>query len=167
MSLAEEIKTVKHNNPGWKSNSRIVGRAGEIYCGEKMKCVYCDNFDWLKCATNEKSKDLICNNCNKKYQIKCKKATARSFTKIVKERVFTTVGAEYHTTLESLGENIDYIILLYQDNYEILGILHARSKGMRPSNIIPRNPLSEKAKRCGWQGCYLNFNDFTLIPHTL
>ena len=88
MSLQLHINKVKEQNPFWKNNSRIIGRAAEIYSYEKIKCIKCNEINWLECNVNEKSKDLICENCGKKYQIKCKNISEKSYNNIKKNNEF-------------------------------------------------------------------------------
>jgi hypothetical protein len=159
MSLKLEIDFVK-NNTEWKSVSRIIGRAGEIYCCNKLKCPNCNSKEWIECDVNKKSKDQICKICNKNYQIKCKKITTGQHTKIITSKKVKMIGAEYNTTLKSLDENIDYIVMLYDKNYFIIDVLNIKSQNLTKENIIPRTPLSKNAKRGGWQGCNLIFNNF-------
>ena len=167
MSLQDAINEVKIKHPLWKSESRIVGKAGEIYCCKNIKCINCNNLDWLECVTNEKSKDQICKICGKKYQIKCKKTTERSYNNIKKTRTFKTIGAKYTTTLESIGEQIDYIIILYEKvEHTILNIIHIKSDDINSDNIIPRKPLGENARRAGWQGCTLHFTNVNFTNST-
>ena len=161
---------VQQKYPKWKNNSRIIGKAAEKYCYDHINCLVCNSSHWYECQTNEKSKDLICIQCNKKYQIKCKNITQKEHTNIVKNKIFKTLGAEYKTTLNSVKQNIDYIIILYDKiTYNIIDILHIDSKFIIIKddgfcdNIIPRKPLSEKARRKGWQGCYLLFTNFSCI----
>lgn len=163
MSLLDYINRVKILHPLWKSQSRIIGRASEIYSCENIKCIECDIIYWLEYDTNEKSKDQVCKKCNKKYQIKCKKITERFYEKLKKETIFKTVGAEYNTTLNSLNDKIDYIIILYSNDYNILDIIHVKDIDITQNNIIPRKPLGKNARRAGWQGCYLYFENFTFV----
>ena len=65
MALTDIIKEVKVENPLWKSKSRIVGRAGEIYCRKHLNCLKCNSTDWYESAVNEKSTDQICTRCKK------------------------------------------------------------------------------------------------------
>jgi len=163
MSLQEDIDEVKKEYPIWKSQSRILGRAGEKYCCKHLKCINCDSSNWLECITNEKSKDQICKKCNKKYQIKCKKITEKQYSILMTNKIFKTIGAEYNTTLKSIEQEIDYVIILYDKEYKILGILHINSDNINSDNIIPRNKLGPNARRAGWQGCNLIFKDFNCI----
>tara|TARA_B100000767_G_C19705943_1_gene510538 strand:+ start:818 stop:1285 length:468 start_codon:yes stop_codon:yes gene_type:complete len=150
--------------PLWKNNSRILGRAAEIYSYENIKCVNCNELNWFECVTNEKSKDLVCKTCGQKYQIKCKNTTEKSYDNIKKNNIFKTVGAEYNTTLKSIDYQIDYIIILYEKvEKSILDIIHIKSSNITSDNIIPRNPLSDNARRAGWQGCNLHFTNFDFI----
>ena len=163
-SLQPLIDKVKVQNPLWKSNSRIIGMAAEIYSCKKLSCRKCNEINWLGCNVNEKSKDQICKNCGKKYQIKCKKITEKCYYNIISTNEFKTIGAEYNTTLKSIEEQIDYIIILYKEvNYNILGIIHIKSEDITSDDIIPRKPLSDKAKRAGWQGCKLHFKNINYI----
>jgi type II restriction enzyme len=164
MSLQPQIDKVKEQHPLWKSNSRIIGRAAEIYSCEKLKCIKCNEMNWLECIVNEKSKDQICKNCGKKYQIKCKNTTEKLYNNSKKNSQFKTIGGEYNTTLKSIEDEIDYIIILYKDvDYNILDIIHIKSDYITCDNIIPRKPLSDDAKRAGWQGCILYFTNINFI----
>ena len=165
MSLKQYIDKVKMDKPHWKSKSQIVGRAGEKYFYNNIKCLECSEKNLLECKINEKSKDIICRSCNKKYQIKCKKYTQSKYNNLKKKKIFKTIGAEYNTTLRSINENIDYIIILYDENRDfiIFNIIHIKSIDITGDNIIPRKPLGENAKRAGWQGCYLCFSNIKFI----
>lgn len=166
MSLQQQVDKVKEDNPLWKSNSRIIGRAAEIYCCEKIKCIKCNEMNWSECDTNTKSKDQICKNCGKKYQIKCKNITKKLYNNIKINKEFKTIGGEYNTTLKSIEDEIDYIIILYEKvNHNILDIIHIKSVNITSDNIIPRKPLSKNAKRAGWRGCKLHFTNIHFNNH--
>ena len=138
--------------------------AAEIYACEKLSCRKCNEMNWFVCNVNEKSKDQICKNCGKKYQIKCKNVTEKSYNNIILVGEVKTIGAEYNTTLKSIEEQIDYIIILYKKvNYNILGIIHIKSEDIMCDDIIPRAPLRDTAKRSGWQGCKLHFKNINYI----
>ena len=64
----------------WKSKSRIVGEAGEIYIKDHLQCQRCNIQDFDKCKTNEPSKDLVCNNCGGfGHSLNLRGITTRSF----------------------------------------------------------------------------------------
>lgn len=167
MSLQPQIDQVKEQHPSWKNNSRIIGRASELYCCEKIQCFKCNESNWIECDVNTKSKDQTCKKCGKEYQIKCKNTTEKSYKNIKKNGIFKTVGAEFNTTLKSIEDQIDYIIVLYEKStYNIFDIIHVNSEDITRDNIIPRTPLSDKARRAGWQGCKLHFTklNFMMTP---
>ena len=57
-----------------------------------------------------------------------------------------------------------FIIILYKKvNYDILDIIHIKSDDITCNNIIPRKPLSNNAKRAGWQGCHLHFTNIRFM----
>ena len=163
MELNELVKQVKQNN-NWKSESRIIGEACEDYVIHKIKCIRCDNNNFEKYKTNEKSKDLICISCNQKYQIKAKSATRKQVDNIKYKKQFKTLGGDYSITLNNITEKIDYLIILYEkQSYKIINILYIKNENINSNCIMPRKPLSLTAKRAGWQGCSILFNNIQII----
>ncbi len=163
MELNELVSQVKQNN-NWKSESRIIGEACEDYVKNKIKCIRCNNNNFEKYKTNEKSKDLICVSCNQKYQIKAKSATHKQVDNIKCKKQFKTIGGDYSTTLNNINEKIDYLIILYEkQSYTILNILYITNENINSNCIIPRKPLSSTAKRAGWQGCNILFDNIQII----
>lgn len=163
MELNKLVSKVKQNN-NWKSESRIIGEACEDYVKNKMKCIRCNNNNFEKYKKNEKSKDLICVSCNQKYQIKAKSATHKKVDNIKSKKKFKTIGGDYSTTLNNINDKIDYLIILYEkQSYTILNILYITNENINSNCIIPRKPLSSTAKRAGWQGCNILFDNIQLI----
>lgn len=163
MELNKLVSQVKQNN-NWKSESRIIGEACEDYVKNKMKCIRCNNNNFEKYKKNEKSKDLICVSCNQKYQIKSKSATHKKVDNIKSKKKFKTIGGDYSTTLNNINDKIDYLIILYEkQSYTILNILYITNENINSNCIIPRKPLSSTAKRAGWQGCNILFDNIQLI----
>jgi type II restriction enzyme len=163
MELHDFVEQVTLNT-NWKSESRIVGEASEEYVKNNIKCIRCNNINFEKCKTNEKSKDLICIECNQKYQIKAKSATKKQINNIINNKTFKTIGGEYSTTLNNINQNIDYLIIFYEKNtYKIQNILYVKNEYIDQHCIVPRNPLSINAKRAGWQGCNIIFNNIEII----
>lgn len=165
--LHDYINEVRRANPGWKSSSRIRGRAAESYCAQNLRCVRCGSSDWLECATNERSRDQACAACEQSYQIKCKDVTQTAHNRIVAEGRIRLLGAEYNTTIRSIASNIDYFVLLYDSrrDFEIVGVVHVGHANVTRECVIPRRPLAASAKRAGWQGCNLEFRAFDFVSH--
>jgi type II restriction enzyme len=163
MELNNIVSQVKENN-NWKSESRIVGEACEYYIKSNIKCVRCNDNNFEKCKTNEQSKDLICISCNQKFQVKAKSATQKQVNHIKNKNKFKTIGGEYSTTLKNINEQIDYFIILYEkQTYKIINILYIKNENINSDCIIPRKPLSITAKRAGWQGCNILFDNIQII----
>jgi type II restriction enzyme len=163
MELNELVSQVKQNHH-WKSESRIIGEACEDYVLHNINCIRCKNNHFKKYKTNEKSKDLICVICNQIYQIKAKSVTHKQVDHIICKKKFKTIGGDYSTTLNNMNDKIDYLIILYEkQSYTILNILYITNENMNSNCIIPRKPLSSTAKRSGWQGCYLLFDNIQII----
>jgi type II restriction enzyme len=163
MELIELVSQVKENN-NWKSESRIVGEACEYYIKNKIKCVRCNDTNFKKYKTNETSKDLICISCSQKYQIKAKSATQKQVNNIKNKDIFKTIGGEYYTTVKNIYEQIDYLIILYEKKtYKIINILYIKYENINLNCIIPRKPLSTTAKRAGWRGCNIIFDNIQFI----
>jgi type II restriction enzyme len=163
MELIECITQVKENN-NWKSESRIIGEACEYYIKNNVKCIRCNNNNFSKYKTNEASKDLICINCSQKFQVKAKSATQKQVNNIKNTDIFKTIGGEYSTTVKNINEQIDYLIILYEkQSYKIINILYIKYENINQTCIIPRKPLSTTAKRAGWQGCNIIFNNIQFV----
>ena len=140
-------------NPNWNSNSRIYGQAIEDWVIENYRCDCSSLFDGL--SANSKSVDAVCKSCDKKIQIK---SSSHKF-KPDKQKNLKILGAEYKTTLNSIiKSDWDLILISYCKNENIIKqILRIDSSDINENSVTPRKPLSSKARRAGWQGCYLNF----------
>jgi len=170
MSLNKYYLETKENHPNWKKEGNIVGEAGEYFAIEELICQRCNSDNWIKCRTNQPSYDQICGDCGKKYQIKTRKATKHQYENFILKNEIKISGAAYSKTIENLSEDIDYYIILYELNqegtskeYNILNIIHVYGEDIDEFNIKPRKPLSSTARRAGWQGCDLVFNDYQFI----
>jgi type II restriction enzyme len=164
MNFNDIIKEVKQNT-NWKSESRIIGQASEIYIEKNINCIMCKS-SLEMCKVNEKSYDLICINCSKKYQIKSKKISEKSLTLIKNKKSYKLVGGDYKTTINNISKKIDYIVVFYKSTipiksnlYTILDILYTNCENITEECIIPRTPLSVNARRAGWQGCNIILNN--------
>ena len=163
VELIELISQVKENN-NWISEGRIVGEACEQYIKKNIKCLRCNDINYEKCKTNEQSKDLICISCNQKFQIKGKNVTQKQVQNIKNKNAFNTIGGEYSTTIKNINQQIDYLIILYEkQSYKILNILYIKTENINYTCIMPRKPLSITAKRAGWQGCKILFDNIQFI----
>lgn len=158
--LTDTCKHIKEEYK-WTSVSRIVGEAVED-CIVTMPCPICNNKELVKYKTNQKAKDVRCENCMSQFQIKASKYNKKQHSSL------KLLGAEYKTTCSSIKENnVHYLVLMYSvsagDKYIINDIYFVNHTDITDRCVIPRKPLSPTARRAGWQGCNLVFNIFKSI----
>tara|TARA_Y100001973_G_scaffold16679_1_gene24252 strand:- start:1688 stop:2179 length:492 start_codon:yes stop_codon:yes gene_type:complete len=139
----------------WKSASKIYGEAVEYWVAENLKCPECSGI-LIKLRANVPSIDHVCGSCNSNFQVKAKHG------KILKEDGSASIqGAEYKTTLNSLTEVIlgwSMIMVSYsREKNMVEGVHYVPGSKIKEKNIVPRKPLSPKARRAGWQGCNIIF----------
>ena len=168
--LTVNCKRVKEER-NWTSASRIVGEAVED-CVITLPCPSCSVVALKKYQANQKSKDAACENCGGQFQIKAtqSKATQSNPKALRKSKPVKPVthlkllGAEYNTTRASIQENnVHYIVFMYSftgETYTINNVLFIDRMHINENCIVPRNPLSSKARRAGWIGCTLVFGTF-------
>jgi type II restriction enzyme len=138
----------------WKSAPRIYGEGLEIWIAENYPCVFCGK-KLRKLGTNFPAVDHVCVGCGEHYQIK---ATAAKIQK--RNGEVKILGASLPATLASLvAENKWHLILIEYDRMcdEIRKIGLIFKGDISKTNIHARRPLGPKARRAGWQGCYLVF----------
>ncbi len=141
--------------PIWKSQSRIFGEACEYWVESNISCHKCSG-KLIKLRANEKSIDCRCSSCGEEYQVKSRKQ------KIVntKNKIKIT-GAEYKTTLSKIGI-WNLIVIQYEINtYSVVDYKIIDKDFITASCVFPRKPLGPKARRAGWQGCYLIFENIS------
>ena len=133
-----------------KSASQIARVATE---GWAVDCFYCPS-----CGSGLRSYppgmrvyDFFSPECKEQFQMK---SADHPLSRSV-------LGSEYHTTLNSVQSNrFPSLMLLHYDRIEWvvedLCIVHRAC--ITESCIIPRKPLSESARRAGWQGCLISID---------
>ena len=168
--LTVNCKRVKEEK-NWTSASRIVGEAVED-CVITLPCPICSVVALKKYQANQKSKDAACENCGGQFQIKATQSKAtqskpkalRKNNPVKPATHLKLLGAEYNTTRASIRENnVHYIVFMYSftgETYTINDVLFIDRVHINESCIVPRNPLSSKARRAGWIGCTLVFGTF-------
>ncbi len=159
--LTANCKRVK-DQKNWTSASRIVGEAVED-CVVTLPCPICNVAALKKYRANQKSKDAACENCGGQFQIKAARSSAATKSS-ENAKPLKLLGAEYNTTRASIQDNnVHYIVFLYSftgATYTINNVLFIDRMHINENCIVPRNPLSSKARRAGWIGCTLVFGTF-------
>jgi type II restriction enzyme len=138
--------------PKWKSQSKIFGEACEFWIEDHFSCPSCRHGTLLKLETNKKSIDHRCLGCGENFQVK---ASRGSFSK--KDGSVGFLGAEYNTTLTSIGKWGLILVEYDKDSSSIRRTGVVPKDSITKENIIPRKPLSQAARRAGWQGCNIIF----------
>ena len=142
-------------NPKFKSSSQIARVKTESWAKDNLYCPYC-NLSLKSYPNNTVAKDLYCPKCREDFQLK---SSSHKFVK-------TVTGAAYLTTLNSIrsGKHPSLILLNYnKENSEVKNVEIIHKLAITSRCLIARKPLSKRAKRYPWLGCYYLL---TQIPET-
>lgn len=175
----------------WKSQARIAGEAGEIWCSNNLNCPICDNGELEEYETNFPVKDFSCSNCDEDFQLKTSKTaspdsgesiTSSSFEKwynaILDERQPSLLILKYELTdskpLEDSKENTFQIdkntvslrgYRIFKKTGFVDKVFLIKKEDIDEECLVKRDKLSKVARRNGWEGSYLKIdgNKFTQI----
>lgn len=139
------------------TSKQILGEFGETIIAKNCYCPSCKQHKTLKrLPPNFKCADLICDFCGFLGQVKS--ITSKDITKIPK----TIIGAAWGPQKERMDAGIYFplFVVLYKNNKEY-SIFYLSADLQLPTMFIPRKPLSEAARRAGWQGYMI---DLTVMP---
>lgn len=147
MRLSFETSLAKQ----YKNQSQVIRVLSENWVGKE---VFCPNCGWvIKNYNNNKPvADFYCPNCNEDFELKSKKD--RMGQKIV--------DGAYKTMIKRLqsSNNPNFFFLNYKlQTYEILNFFVIPKHFFVEEIIEKRNPLSQTARRAGWVGCNILFQD--------
>ena len=158
MHLTPYVERVIATHPDWKSARRINSEAVELYVEDKIRCPECGSM-LRKLPANTPSKDFDCTKCCKAIQVKFKRS---DIIKDLSKENNKISGAAYKPTMLNINKDIDWYIVYLKSNV-ICGLVRIKSMFINEANIIPRRPLSNTARRAGWQGCYLSILSSCMI----
>ena len=103
---------------------------------------------------NTKSRDFECGRCNEPYELKSK---AGHFNRWV-------ANGEYETLLDTIrsGRTPNLLLLEYDArSFSVTRLQAIHRSLLSPLAVVPRKPLSDRARRAGWRGCNV---DLGLVP---
>jgi type II restriction enzyme len=130
------------------TDKQVLGENGELLVVKNCFCPKCKKINTLKrLPTNFKCADIICDFCGYLAQVKASKS------KNINLLPSKILGAAWGVQKDRLDSSI-YIplfIVLYKSRTEF-GIYYLSADLQVPELFSPRKPLSETAKRAGWQG---------------
>lgn len=133
------------------------GEHGEVLVTRYCSCPRCKRDKTLKrLPPNFKCADIICDFCGFLAQAKTKRV--KDIHKIPNE----ILGAAWGPQKERMDAGIYfslYLILLDKQDKKRFAIHYLPAELQERDMFVPRRPLSQSAKRSGWQGFYYKLTD--------
>lgn len=132
----------------YKNKSQIIRNKTEEYVKKYIFCPNCGSMI-IKYPNNNPCGDFFCQKCNEDYELKSKK---NKFAGKI-------VDGEYNKMINKINSEkpSNFFFLAYKDN--VVVDFFTIPKFFFTSLIIEkRKPLSPKAKRAGWTGCNILYN---------
>ena len=157
-NLKEEIRFLMEDEE-WKNKSRIYGEVVERWLCKNQSCPSCGRSSLHQLKINTPFTDLRCDACGAEFQVK---ASSKGFLNRRTGTFNKLPGASYLKSLEGLQETNrpDWILVEYcRENEEIKSALLIDHRHVTKESLVPRNPLSQNARRSGWQGCTWDFRN--------
>ncbi len=133
-----------------------LGDFGETAVRKCCACPRCKRPETLKALVkNFKCADMICDFCGYLAQVKTKTVTNldRLPTKIL--------GAAWGPQKDRMAAGIYFPLYLVLVSGKKYSIFYLPADFQQPDLFVARKPLSENARRAGWQGFYY---DLTKVP---
>ena len=131
------------------TSKQELGTFGEEFVAKSISCPSCKSLNkTLKLLPqNFKCADLICDFCG--YLAQVKSVTVKDIDLLPKQ----ILGAAWGPQKERMDSGIYFplFIVAYKDKKNI-GVYFLPSDLQTSNMFIPRKPLSESARRAGWQG---------------
>ena len=135
----------------YKSGSQKARVVSEDWGIHNLYCPHCPSDMLERLRNNSKVSDFLCPECEFLYQLKSRKSRIGN----------SIMGSNYRAMMDAIQN--DRLPNFYLMQYELVtwsvkNLLLIPNYAFPPSAIIPRKPLSTKAKRRGWVGYIINLN---------
>ena len=145
LQLDESVAT------GYKSLAQKIRIMSEFWLRENLFCPCCGNLHVEKLPNNFPVGDMKCVNCGEIFELKSKKH--RIGKKIL--------DGAYDTMIERITGNINPQLLLmqYSPNFFVTDLIFVPKFFFTPNIIEKRKPLSVNARRAGWIGCNIIYEN--------
>jgi type II restriction enzyme len=130
------------------SRSQIARVTTEPWVERNFYCPSC-GYDLKSFPSNTPVYDFSSPNCSERFQLKSSRNPFGG----------SVLGSEYHTTISSIrsGAHPSLILLHYHPiEWKVVDLSVIHRACITESCIIPRKPLSQSARRAGWQGCIIS-----------
>ncbi len=139
----------------YKSRSQIARAIIEPWAEFNLYCLECSSDDISALPNNTKVADLRCPKCETTYQIK---SSDGRFSNRVH-------GADYKSyLLAAEAKSFPNLLLVEWDSrFSCVFVVRAiPGAAISEDRIVPRNPLSENARRAGWRGCTIDVSGLSM-----
>lgn len=134
---------------GYSSGAQVARIVIETWAELNLYCLRCKADELEKLADNTPVADFACALCSSQYQLKSKNGRFGS----------TLGGAAYAPTLAASqgGAMPEFVLVEYDRRFSTVVFVDAlHGRWITPERIVPRKPLSDTARRAGWQGCKID-----------
>lgn len=132
---------------GYKSGSQIARVLTEDWLARNMYCPVCGKNRIRKAEPNAPVKDYVCESCYSQYELKSQRSVSDVFPKSVADGVYATMISRI-TSLDNPS-----FFFMHYDRYEVNNLIIVPKCFFTPEIIFKRKPLSDSARRAGWEGC--------------
>lgn len=134
------------------TSHQLLGARGETLVVKSCHCPKCKRKGTLKrLPTNFKCADVICDFCGYLAQVK---AVSSENIETLPKRI---LGAAWSVQRERMSSGIYFPLFIVQVNSrKKYSIFYLSADLQTPEMFIVRNPLSQTARRSGWQGFVYN-----------
>ena len=135
----------------YHSASQIARVLTEAWLGSNIYCPRCGNDKIEHFPNNSAVADFFCPKCGNEYELKSKNGN-------VSRKI---ADGAYDTFIQRItsNDNPDFFIMSYNNSEQRVNDLWIVPKHFFTPDIVERRkPLSQKAKRAGWVGCNILFD---------
>lgn len=130
-----------------------LGELGETAVRRNCTCPRCKKPKTLKALVkNFKCADLICDFCGYLAQVKTK--TVKNLNRLPT----TILGAAWGPQKDRMAAGIYFPLFLVLVSGKKFAIYYLSADLQQPELFVARKPLSENARRAGWQGFYYDLS---------
>ena len=137
---------------GYSSPSQIIRILSESWMKENMYCPRCGNGRLGRFQNNRAVADFYCPACANEFELKSHKG-------LFKGKI---MDGAYNTFIERItsNNNPDFFFLNYMpQSYTIKNLWFVPKHFFTPDIVEKRPPLSQNARRAGWVGCNIMFDE--------
>ena len=135
------------------TNNQVLGEKGEILVTKSCSCPRCKRSSTLRrLRANFKCADIICDFCGYTAQVK----TMSKYTEEIPKHV---LGAAWSVQKARMDSGIYMPLFLVQIEGRQKRISYLSADLQESNMFLKRKPLSDTARRAGWQGFLYHFTE--------